>query len=151
MQVLRPCLHVCRKPLQMHPISRPAWRHPAALNAKSKGPGACEGLRYVEGALPDNAGVASLLDQLALVQFLLDRLPEAEASAQRMVELAAHMFAGDAAARAMCSLRLGAVLAGELLLQRSLMHRQSSSCLDLEDHVYFMGTLGISGPLLSVW
>ncbi|CAK0756623.1 hypothetical protein CVIRNUC_002471 [Coccomyxa viridis] len=72
-----------------------------------------EGLRYVEGALPDNAGVASLLDQLALVQFLLDRLPEAEASAQRMVELAAHMFAGDTAARAMCSLRLGAVLAGQ--------------------------------------
>ena len=94
--------------------------------------GACEGLRYVEGALPDNAGVASLLDQLALVQFLLDRLPEAEASAQRMVELAAHMFVGDTAARAMCSLRLGAVLAGELLSQRSIMHEQSLSCLGSE-------------------
>ena len=148
MQVLRLCLHVCTKLFWMHPTSGSARHHPAALSAKFEGPGACAGLRYVEGALPDNAGVASLLDQLALVQFLLDRLPEAEASAQRMVELAAHMFAGDMAAQAMCSLRLGAVLAGEVLLQRSVMHRQS---LSSEGSVYSMDTFGVSGSLLAVW
>ena len=102
----------------------------------------------MEGALPGNAGVASLLDQLALVQFLLDRLPEAEASAQRMVELAARMFAGDTAARAMCSLRLGAVLAGELLLQRSVMCRQPLLPSRPEGTVRFMGILG--SVLLSI-
>ena len=80
---------------------------------------ASAGLRYVEGALPDTAGVASLLDQLALVQFLLDKLPEAEASARRMSDIAASLFGKDDAAKAMCDLRLGAVLAGmaQLLLQ----------------------------------
>ena len=75
-----------------------------------------EGLRYVEDALPDTAGVASLVDQLALVQFLLDKLPEAEASAQRMLEIAGRLFGQDDAAKAMCNLRLGAVLAGKILV-----------------------------------
>ena len=62
--------------------------------------------------MPDTAGVASLLDQLALLQFLLDKLPEAEASARRMSDIAATLFGQDDAAKAMCDLRLGAVLAG---------------------------------------
>ncbi len=70
----------------------------------------------MEDALPDIAGVASLLDQLALVQFLLDKLPEAEASARRMSDIAGRLFGQDDAAKAMCNLRLGAVLAGMSLL-----------------------------------
>lgn len=66
----------------------------------------------MEDALPDTAGVASLLDQLALVQFLLDKMPEAEASARRMSDIAGSLFGQDDAAKAMCNLRLGAVLAG---------------------------------------
>ena len=69
----------------------------------------------MEDALPDTAGVASLLDQLALVQFLLDKLPEAEASARRMSDIAGGLFGQDDAAKAMCNLRLGAVLAGAIL------------------------------------
>ena len=70
----------------------------------------------MEDALPDTAGVASLLDQLALVQFLLDKLPEAEASARRMSDIAGRLFGQDDAAKAMCNLRLGAVLAGMSLV-----------------------------------
>ena len=71
------------------------------------------GVRYVEESLPGSAGLASLLDQLALVRFLADKLPEAEAAARRMSELAAELFGpGERAAAAMCDLRLGTVLAG---------------------------------------
>lgn len=85
-------------------------------------------MRYVENALPDNAGVASLLDQLALVQFLLDKLPEAEASARRMSHIAGRLFAQDDAAQAMCNLRLGAVVAGMHL------HDCLHACLPTKDH-----------------
>lgn len=81
------------------------------------------GLRYVEDALPDTAGVASLLDQLALVQFLLDKLPEAEASARRMSDIAARLFAQEDAAQGMCNLRLGAVLTGVLCKPHSTSHQ----------------------------
>ena len=83
------------------------------------------GLRYVEEALPETAGVASLLDQLALVQFLLDKLPEAEASARRMSDIAGRLFGQDDAAKAMCNLRLGAVLAGMFL---HFQHWESFGC-----------------------
>ena len=72
-------------------------------------------MRYVEESLPCSAGLASLLDQLALVRFLAGSLPEAEAAARRMSALAAGLFgAEEGAARAMCDLRLGTVLAGAL-------------------------------------
>jgi hypothetical protein len=70
------------------------------------------GVKYVEGLLPASAGLASLLDQLALLQFLLDKLPEAEATARRLMSLAEGLFSEQEPATAMCSLRLGAVLAG---------------------------------------
>ncbi len=62
--------------------------------------------------MPDSASLASLLDQLALVQFLAGKLPEAEAAARRMSEAAEQLFGEEEAAVAMCSLRLGTVLAG---------------------------------------
>ena len=47
------------------------------------------------------------------MRFLSGALPEAEAAARRMSALAAGLFgAGEPAARAMCDLRLGTVLAG---------------------------------------
>ena len=70
------------------------------------------GVKYVEGLLPDSASLASLLDQQALLQFLLDKLPEAEATARRLLRIAAGIFGAREPAAAMCSLRLGAVLAG---------------------------------------
>lgn len=69
----------------------------------------------MEGSLPDSASLASLLDQLALVQYLGGKLPEAEAAARRMSEAALKLFGEDEAAVAMCSLRLGTVLAGKHL------------------------------------
>ncbi|BDA46492.1 hypothetical protein COCOBI_08-5850 [Coccomyxa sp. Obi] len=71
-----------------------------------------EGIKYVEVALPDSAGLASLLDQQALVQFLAGKLAEAEAAAVRMRAAAQRLFADEEAAVAMCSLRHGTVLAG---------------------------------------
>ena len=70
------------------------------------------GVKYVEGLLPDSASLASLLDQQALLQFLLDKLPEAEATARRLSGIATGIFGEQEPAAAMCSLRLGAVLAG---------------------------------------
>ncbi len=70
------------------------------------------GVKYVEASLPDSAGLASLLDQQALVQFLAGKLPEAAAAAVRMLDLAQQLFADEEAAVAMCSLRLGTALAG---------------------------------------
>lgn len=70
------------------------------------------GVKYVEASLPESTGLASLLDQQALVQFLADKLPEAEAAAARMLALAERLFADEEAAVAMCSLRLGTALAG---------------------------------------
>jgi hypothetical protein len=46
------------------------------------------------------------------VQFLAGKLPEAEATARRMSAAAEKLFAEEEAAVAMCSLRLGTVLAG---------------------------------------
>ena len=67
----------------------------------------------MEESLPCSAGLATLLDQLALVHFLSDKLPEAEAAAQRMSKIAVELFGtAEQAATAMCDLRLGTVLAG---------------------------------------
>ncbi|KAK9906413.1 hypothetical protein WJX75_001467 [Coccomyxa subellipsoidea] len=98
-----------------------------------------EGVKYVEASLPESTGLASLLDQQALVQFLADKLPEAEAAAARMLALAERLFADEEAAVAMCSLRLGTALAGqgrweeaELLLEEAAEALQEAFGKDYE-------------------
>ena len=102
------------------PVS--ACMHACKMLAHARHRGMHAGVKYVEGPLPASAGLASLLDQLALLQFLLGRLPEAEATARRLLGVAEGLFSAQEPAAAMCSLRLGAVLAGAHGLPANVTH-----------------------------
>lgn len=83
----------------------------------------CPGITTAEELQdPEPLGLVQLKDQLALLQYVRGDLKRARQSARDSFQLAETKFSQDAPIAAMCQLRLGTVLQGELCF-----HANSSS------------------------